>query len=245
MTNDIGGCDGVGSSLTPHPSSTDSWEPRDTPIEDLVHEIVRRTNEKAGRGEHVSAAPIILRVEYAHCANLTIYDTPGFRLGGDVRRTLTLYHKTFTHNDPLFSMSVQERLRGDIQRMVERLMAPSNRIIVCLEQSTVEWANTSSRPIVRRFDASFSRTVLVNTKFDNRVKELRTPEAAAKYLMGENLPEGKKPFFISLPVRRNLDSERFREGIKECYLDDYRRLLEIKFEEQEYVLFSLSLCCRC
>jgi hypothetical protein len=142
-------------------------------------------------------------------------------------------------------MSVQERLRGDIQRMVERLMAPSNRIIVCLEQSTVEWANTSSRPIVRRFDASFSRTVLVNTKFDNRVKELRTPEAAAKYLMGENLPEGKKPFFISLPVRRNLDSERFREGIKECYLDDYRRLLEIKFEEQEYfshlLYLSLSL----
>jgi hypothetical protein len=67
------------------PLLLDTWEPRDTPIEDLVHEIVRRTNEKAGRGEHVSAAPIILRVEYAHCANLTIYDTPGFRLGGDVR----------------------------------------------------------------------------------------------------------------------------------------------------------------
>lgn len=188
----------------------DTWEPRDTPIEDLVHEIVRRTNEKAGRGEHVSAAPIILRVEYAHCANLTIYDTPGFRLGGD------------------------EKLRADIQRMVERLMQPANRIIVCLEQSTVEWANTSSRPIVRRFDPTFSRTVLVNTKFDNRVKELRTPESAAKYLMGENLPEGKKPFFISLPVRRNLDSERFRDGIKECYLDDFRRLLEIKFQEQDF-----------
>jgi hypothetical protein len=129
---------------------------------------------------------------------------------------------------------LQEKLRADIQRMVERLMQPANRIIVCLEQSTVEWANTSSRPIVRRFDPTFSRTVLVNTKFDNRVKELRTPESAAKYLMGENLPEGKKPFFISLPVRRNLDSERFRDGIKECYLDDFRRLLEIKFQEQEY-----------
>lgn len=79
----------------------------------------------------------------------------------------------------------------------------------------------------------------MNTKFDNRVKELRSPEAAAKYLAGENLPEGKKPFFISLPVRRNLDSERFREGIKDCYLDDYRRLLEIKFDEEQYTLSIL------
>jgi len=76
--------------------------------------------------------------------------------------------------------------------------------------------------------------ITVNTKFDNRVKELRSPDAAIKYLQGENLPEGKRPFFISLPVRRNLESDRFREAIKECYLDDYRRLLEIKFDDEEY-----------
>lgn len=123
-----------------------------------MHEIVRRTNEKAGRGEHVSAAPIILRVEYAHCANLTIYDTPGFRLGGDVRPQDIFTVSPFLCYLNLFVS--QERLRLDIQRMVEKLMAPANRIIVCLEQSTVEWANTSSRPIVRRFDSQFSRTVL-------------------------------------------------------------------------------------
>ncbi len=79
----------------------------------------------------------------------------------------------------------------------------------------------------------------VNTKFDNRAKELRTPEAAAKYLRGENLPEGKRPFFISLPVRRNLDSDRFREEIKQCYLEDYRRLLETRFDESQYVMCSV------
>ncbi len=86
---------------------------------------------------------------YMHCANITIYDTPGFRLGGD------------------------ERIRSDILSMVRRIMEPSNRIIVCLEQSTVEWANTTSRPIVREIDRDFSRTVLINTKFDNRVKVKR------------------------------------------------------------------------
>jgi len=63
------------------------------------------------------------RFALAHCSNLTIYDTPGFRLGG------------------------KEALRREIQSMVEELMEPANRIIICLEQSTVEWANTSSRPI--------------------------------------------------------------------------------------------------
>jgi hypothetical protein len=77
---------------------------------------------------------------------LTIFDTPGFRLAGD------------------------DKLRNDIVSMVTRLIEPQNRIIVCLEQSTVEWANTTSRPIVRQIDPNFTRSVLVNTKFDNRVK---------------------------------------------------------------------------
>lgn len=48
-----------------------------TPVHELVDEIVRRTNERAGpTPDKVSNVPIILRVEYKHCANLTIYDTP-------------------------------------------------------------------------------------------------------------------------------------------------------------------------
>lgn len=92
---------------------------------------------------------------------------------------------------------------------------PKNRIIVCLEQSTVEWANTTSRPLVREVDRDFSRTIFVNTKFDNRVKELRSKEAAEKYLMGEGLPAGKKPFFVSMPIRRNLEPDMFLK-VRRC-----------------------------
>lgn len=53
------------------------FEEKETQIIDLNPEIVRRTNEVAGKDpDCVSDIPIILRVEYAHCANLTIYDTP-------------------------------------------------------------------------------------------------------------------------------------------------------------------------
>jgi hypothetical protein len=69
------------------------------------------------------------------------------------------------------------------------------------------------------------------TRFDNRVKELRTPEEAHKYLEGEGFPKHKKPYFISLPVDRDLDPDEFKQAIKEGYLADFERLLKTHFEE--------------
>lgn len=55
----------------------DPFEDKDTAVHDLVDEITRRTNERAGVGsDKVSDVPIILRVEFKECANLTIIDTP-------------------------------------------------------------------------------------------------------------------------------------------------------------------------
>ena len=76
----------------------DPFEPDSVPVARLCAELQRRTNLVAGRGDQVSPVPIVLRVEYAHCANLTIYDTPGFRLGGD------------------------EKLKNEIHNMVRNIM---------------------------------------------------------------------------------------------------------------------------
>eukprot|EP01103_Thecamoeba_quadrilineata_P020001 TRINITY_DN8375_c0_g1_i1.p1 TRINITY_DN8375_c0_g1~~TRINITY_DN8375_c0_g1_i1.p1 ORF type:complete len:842 (-),score=179.78 TRINITY_DN8375_c0_g1_i1:3-2528(-) len=189
----------------------DPFEEEETPLMLLSSEIVRRTTQVAGRGDRVSASPIFLRVRYCNCANLTIWDTPGFRLGGD------------------------ESLKKAIEKMVIELMDSKYRIIVCLEQSTVEWANTVSRPIVRKIDPSFSRTILINTKFDNRVKELRNKDTADIYLNGEGLPPNKKPFFITLPVQRDLDADEYNNAILDVYLSDYRQLLEAHFDEHKYL----------
>jgi hypothetical protein len=89
----------------------------------LREEIVRRTDAKAGT-DGVSSEPITLRVESRDCSNLNIYDTPGFRLGGDAK------------------------LKDEIVEMVERMVAPKNRIIICLDQSTTEWVNSFSRALV-------------------------------------------------------------------------------------------------
>eukprot|EP01101_Sappina_pedata_P002287 TRINITY_DN12531_c0_g1_i1.p1 TRINITY_DN12531_c0_g1~~TRINITY_DN12531_c0_g1_i1.p1 ORF type:complete len:934 (-),score=360.41 TRINITY_DN12531_c0_g1_i1:13-2775(-) len=188
------------------------FEKEPTPVNLLSAEIIRRTKQVAGSSnDKVSASPIILRVKFAHCASLTIIDTPGFRLGGT------------------------EELRLDIERMVKELIEPKHRIIVCLEQSTVEWANSSSRPLVRSIDPMFHRTVLVNTKFDNRVKELRTKQQAETYLRGEGLPPNKRPCFISLPLARNLDPEEYKQEMRDAYISDYSHLLNVHFDEKRFL----------
>lgn len=128
-------------------SGADEFESSPTPVARLSDEIQRRTNDVAGADKsRVSSKPIFLRVEYSGCANLTIYDTPGFRLHGN------------------------EKLSSEIHDMVMDIIRPPERIIVCLEQSTVEWSNTTSRQLVEKVDPTFSRTVFLHTKFDNRIK---------------------------------------------------------------------------
>jgi hypothetical protein len=73
----------------------DQFETRDIPVSYLceeigilihvfhfIHGLAKRTDALVGRKtDRVSSKPIILRVEYKNCANLTIIDTPGYRLG--------------------------------------------------------------------------------------------------------------------------------------------------------------------
>lgn len=187
-------------------------EDQPVPVNQLHGEIAARTDKVAGKSKQiVSDAPIVLRVRYHRCANLTIYDTPGFRLAG------------------------LEALRKDIEDMVMKLIAPPHRVIVCLEQSTVEWANSNSRQFVQRVDPNLERTVLVCTKFDNRVKELRDAESANGYLAAEGLPGHIKPFFVSLPVQRNLSvPHRFQQAIVERHMSDYQCLADIEFDKKTY-----------
>jgi GTPase SAR1 family protein len=220
-------------------SGADEFENKPTPVERLSDEIQRRTNDVAGSDKsRVSSKPIFLRVEYSNCANLTIYDTPGFRLHGD------------------------ERLASEIHDMVIDLIRPPERIIVCLEQSTVEWANTSSRRLVQQVDPDYSRTILLHTKFDNRIKvhsemkvftfscsnptirfqELRSADEGLKYLHGEGLPRDDIPnFFISLPVARDLPPPAFREAVNSCYLQDFAHLQRIGIEDKQ-ILAKLGFC---
>jgi hypothetical protein len=54
------------------------------------------------------------------------------------------------------------------------------------------------------------------------------------YLAGEGLPVGCKPFFVSMPLRRGLGLTRFKEAIRDVFLDDYEKLIESEFDEDKF-----------
>ncbi|XP_012092729.1 dynamin-related protein 5A isoform X2 [Jatropha curcas] len=98
----------------------------------------------------VSPKPIVMRAEFAHCPNLTIIDTPGFVLKAK-------------KGEP-------EKTPEEILSMVKSLASPPHRILLFLQQSSVEWCSSLWLDAIREIDPTFRRTIIVVSKFDNRLK---------------------------------------------------------------------------
>ncbi|KAL3848628.1 hypothetical protein ACJIZ3_010510 [Penstemon smallii] len=156
----------------------------------------------------VSSKPIVMRAEYAHCPNLTIIDTPGFVLKAK-------------KGEP-------ESTPEEILSMVKSLASPPHRILLFLQQSSVEWCSSLWLDAIREIDPSFRRTLIVVSKFDNRLKEFSDRWEVDRYLSASGyLGENTKPFFVALPKERStVSNDEFRRQISQvdtevmCYLRD-------------------------
>ena len=58
----------------------------------------------------------------------------------------------------------------EILSMVKSLASPPHRIILFLQQSSVEWCSSLWLDAIRDIDPTFKRTIIVVSKFDNRLK---------------------------------------------------------------------------
>ncbi|GFP79675.1 dynamin-related protein 5a [Phtheirospermum japonicum] len=167
----------------------------------------------------VSSKSIVMRVEYAHCPNLTIIDTPGFVLKAK-------------KGEP-------ESTPDEILSMVKYLASPPHRILLFLQQSSVEWCSSLWLDAIREIDPSFRRTIIVVSKFDNRLKEFSDRWEVDRYLSASGyLGENTKPFFVALPKDRTIVSnDEFRRQISQvdtdvmCYLRDG---VKGGFDEEKY-----------
>lgn len=65
-----------------------------------------------------------------------------------------------------------ETTPDEILSMVKSLASPPHRILLFLQQSSVEWCSSLWLDAVREIDSSFRRTIVVVSKFDNRLKVL-------------------------------------------------------------------------
>ncbi|KAF4386618.1 hypothetical protein F8388_006573 [Cannabis sativa] len=156
----------------------------------------------------VSPKPIVMRAEYAHCPNLTIIDTPGFVLKAK---------KGEPENTP-----------DEILSMVKSLASPPHRILLFLQQSSVEWCSSLWLDAIRDIDPTFRRTVIVVSKFDNRLKEFSDRWEVDRYLSASGyLGDSTHPFFVALPKDRNtISNDEFRRQISQVDTEVIRHLRE-------------------
>ncbi|KAK6134598.1 hypothetical protein DH2020_031657 [Rehmannia glutinosa] len=167
----------------------------------------------------VSSKSIVMRVEYAHCPNLTIIDTPGFVLKAK-------------KGEP-------ESTPDEILSMVKSLASPPHRILLFLQQSSVEWCSSLWLDAIREIDPTFRRTIIVVSKFDNRLKEFSDRWEVDRYLSASGyLGENTRPFFVALPKDRStVSNDEFRRQISQvdtevmCHLRDS---VKGGFDEEKY-----------
>ncbi|MCO5613342.1 hypothetical protein L7F22_067618 [Adiantum nelumboides] len=139
-----------------------------------------------------------------------------------------------------------ENTPEDIMSMVRTLAAPQHRLLLFLQQSSVEWCSSLWLDSIRSFDPSLRRTIVVISKFDNRLKEFGERWEVDHYLSaGGYLGETAHPFFVALPKDRTMTSnEDFRRQIGAVDSDVRRYLRDnIKggFDEEkfgDYIGFS-------
>ncbi|EFH67989.1 dynamin family protein [Arabidopsis lyrata subsp. lyrata] len=167
----------------------------------------------------VSSKPIVMRAEYAHCPNLTIIDTPGFVLKAK-------------QGEP-------ETTPDEILSMVKSLASPPHRILLFLQQSSVEWCSSLWLDAVREIDSSFRRTIVVVSKFDNRLKEFSDRGEVDRYLSASGyLGENTRPYFVALPKDRStVSNDEFRRQISQVDTEVIRHLREgVKggFDEEKF-----------
>ncbi|CAH8382543.1 unnamed protein product [Eruca vesicaria subsp. sativa] len=186
-----------------------------------VADVIRSRTEALLRKTKtaVSPKPIVMRAEYAHSPNLTIIDTPGF------------VHKA-KKGEP-------ETTPDEILSMVKSLASPPHRILLFLQQSSVEWCSSLWLDAVREIDSSFCRTIVVVSKFDNRLKEFNDRGEVDRYLSASGyLEENTRPYFVALPKDRStVSNEEFRRQISQVDSEVIRHLREgVKggFDEEKF-----------
>ena len=166
--------------------------------EGAIADAIRDRTESHLRrlGKPVSSQPIVMRAEYAFCPNLTIIDTPGFILKA--------------------RQGEAESTPDDILAMVKEQCAPRHRLILFLQQSSVEWCSSLWMHALQTVDPGFTRTVMVASKFDNRMKEFTERWELEKYMSAAGyLPPTVKPFFVALPKDKNhASSAEWRTAIQ-------------------------------
>ncbi|GFR45611.1 hypothetical protein Agub_g7018 [Astrephomene gubernaculifera] len=145
-------------------------------------------NAMLEKEQRFAAREIVVRMEYKHCPNLTIIDTPGLISPAPGKK-----------NCPLQACAAQ------VEEIVRAKAQTPEYVILCLEDCS-DWSNATTRRLVMQVDPSLNRTVLVSTKLDTRIPQFARAADCEMFLKPALLEGcgmlGDAPFFTSVPSGR-------------------------------------------
>ncbi|KAM3273448.1 hypothetical protein ACQJBY_042976 [Aegilops geniculata] len=192
---------------------------RAMPLDDIQAYIEAENKRLENDPSQFSAKEIIIRIEYKHCPNLTIIDTPGLILVAPGRKNRVLQSQ---------ACAVEALVHAKIQH--------KETIILCLEDCN-DWSNATTRRVVMQVDPDLARTVLVSTKLDTKIPQFARASDVEVFLhpptcVLDGSILGDSPFFTSVPSGRVgscheavfRSNEEFKKAILLRELDDVTSL---------------------
>lgn len=143
---------------------------------------------------------INMRMEYKHCPNMILIDTPGLIAAPKIPKGRVSGDEAVSHQRALQASA------REAEKLVVEKMKCEDYIILCVED-TNDWKHGPTRAVVQKADPDLSRTVIVNTKFDTKIPQFGSPSDIEDFLEASILNRMAPhklggPFFTSVPSGR-------------------------------------------
>jgi len=167
--------------------------------------FIEEENRRLERDQHRSfeAREIVMRVEYRHCPNLVLVDTPGLVGGGG-----DVFGDDFgeeSHESP-HARGMKRQAREAYELALGKARA-RNAVLLCVDDGNDWKLGSIARRLCADADPTLSRTVVVSTKLDTKLVQFGSGRDVASFLRAKVLHDLHPrllagPFFTSVPCGR-------------------------------------------
>lgn len=198
--------------------TTDNGKEEQRSLED-IQAYIESENKRLERDPTRSfdAREIKIRMEYRHCPNLLIIDTPGL-----------IHAPKGKHLTPEQRAYVQQA--REAEQLVLSKIRVKDYIILCVED-VGDWKHAITRNLVAQVDPDLSRTVLVNPKLDTKIPQISASDDLEMFLDAQIIKSQFPhrlggPFYTTIPSgrvgeeREYESNEAFVSSVRQAEIND-------------------------
>ncbi|EKE38143.1 hypothetical protein ENUP19_0181G0022 [Entamoeba nuttalli] len=173
-----------------------------------VDEVPKLIEKRCYENRPIGFEEVLIKIESQNVIPLKIVDLPGF-------------------------VEEQNETQTKVEKLWEKYVTEEEgKIILCVEKSTEERGENSCESWVIEKKNIRKNVVIVQSKFDNRITQVKDKEEMKAYLDGET--EKCKYFYVSFLNKRGLTIKGFQESLQEKQIDDLRRLVTMGINEDYF-----------